>query len=51
MITGGVEVMISVLQEQMFGPLVLFGSAARLPTCWPTAPSGSLRSLTPTPTN
>ncbi len=25
MITGGVEVMISVLQEQMFGPLVLFG--------------------------
>ncbi len=25
MITGGVKVMISVLQEQMFGPLVLFG--------------------------
>ena len=25
MITGGVQVMISVLQEQMFGPLVLFG--------------------------
>ena len=25
MITGGVKVMISVLQEQVFGPLVLFG--------------------------
>jgi len=28
MITGGVEVAISVLQEQMFGPLVLFGPGA-----------------------
>ncbi len=27
MITGGVEVKISVLEEQMFGPLVLFGAA------------------------
>jgi hypothetical protein len=27
MITGGVEVTISVLEEQMFGPLVLFGAA------------------------
>jgi len=27
MITGGVEVTISVLQEQLFGPLVLFGLA------------------------
>ena len=43
MLTGGVELMISVLQEEVAGPLVLFGPAARPPICWRTAPRGSPR--------
>ena len=51
MVTGGVEVMISMLQEEAAGPLVLFGPAARPPMRWPTAPPGSPRSPTPMPTS
>ena len=36
MITGGIEVMIGVKDDQMFGPLVVFGSAASPPRCSPT---------------
>ena len=46
MVIGGVEVMISVLQERVAGPLVLFGPAARPPMRWPTARRGSPRSPT-----
>jgi acyl-CoA synthetase (NDP forming) len=42
-VAGGVEVMISVLQEEVVGPLVLSGSAVRPPMRWLTAPRGSLR--------
>jgi acyl-CoA synthetase (NDP forming) len=48
MITGGVTVRISVLQEQVFGPLVLFGLRGATLARWPTAPPGSPRSPTPT---
>jgi len=43
MVTGGVELMISVLQEQAAGPLVLFGAGGAAPICWLTAPRGSPR--------
>ena len=42
MITGGVKVKINVLEEQVFGPLVLFGLPTPPPTSWLTAPPGSL---------
>ena len=38
---GGVEVRISVLHEQVAGPLVLSGPAAPTAMCWQTAPPGS----------
>jgi acyl-CoA synthetase (NDP forming) len=46
MITGGVEVAISVLEEQMFGPLLLFGSAATADV--PADPAARLAPLTDT---
>ena len=51
MITGGVEVMINVLQEQMFGPLVLFGLGGAAAYVLADRAAGSLRSPTPTPAN
>ena len=33
MLTGGFEVLIGVVQEPVFGPLVVFGSAGRRVTC------------------
>ncbi len=42
-VTGGVEVMISVLHEQVVGPLVLLGPAVPPMMRWLTAPPGSPR--------
>jgi acyl-CoA synthetase (NDP forming) len=50
MITGGVEVTISMLHEQVLGPLVLLGPGRAPPMHWLTEPPGSPRLPTPTPT-
>ncbi len=49
-VAGGVEVTISMLHEQVVGPLVLFGLGGAAPMCWLTGPPGSLPSPTLTPT-
>ena len=49
-VTGGVEVRISVLHEQVAGPLVLFGLGGAEAMGWLTGPPGSLPRPTPTPT-
>ena len=49
-VTGGVEVVISVLRERWPARWCCSGSAAPTAMCWLTAPPGSLPSPNPTPT-
>ena len=50
MITGGIETIVGVVQEPVFGPVVVFGSAGSPPRCSATAWPAWPRSPPPTPT-
>ncbi len=50
MITGGVETIVGVVQEPVFGPAVVFGLGGAPPACSVTTWPGWPRSPVPTPT-
>ena len=50
MITGGIETIVGVVQEPVFGPVVVSGSAGSPPTCSMTTSPGWPPSPMPTPT-
>jgi len=50
MITGGIETIVGIVQEPVFGPLSCSGSAGSPPTCSVTTRPASRHSPAPTPT-